>query len=181
MEDIVKNGLWITPAQGIEFVGAEDVFGVAGTSRNDSQRSGPCLLVTTGTTKLQGRVASKIYGLLHLTTKVGTCKNTEEMIAIDMREIDHSKFEFFAETLKKYFSDFIWSEKDKRNNYAKKVTNAVYRLADSIIGVSKFYCYNPTSYNREEMKRGIRGVPSEERPEVSPHYEETKRAFKNGQ
>ena len=180
IEDIQKNGLWITPEQGIEFVGANDVFGVAGKSKADSQRSGGCLFVTTGTSKLQGRVASKVYGLLHLVGQVGMDKNTVESIAISMREIDPTKFEFFAETLKIYFAKYIWAEKDERNRYAKKVTNSVYRLTDSLIGVSKFYCYNPTIYNKEEMMRGVRGVPSEERPELSPHYECAKDAFKNG-
>ena len=45
-------------------------------------------------------------------------------------------------------------------------------------GVAKFYVYKPTSWNRDDMRKGVRGVPAEERPELAPHYEETKESFK---
>lgn len=178
MEDVLENGLWLTTAKGQPFFGGNDVFGVAGTSVADSQNSGPYLLVTTGTIKQQGRVASKIFGWLHIVGNVGMDKNVEERIAIDMRKIDPIKFKFFAKALNKYFTDYVWSDSDKRNDYAKKVTDATYKFVDSIIGVSKFYCYNPNENNKREMRKGIRGNPSEERPELSPHYERAKRAFK---
>ena len=178
MDDVLKNGLWVNSANGHVCFGGEDVFGVAGTSNADSMKRGPYLMVTTGTQNQQGRAASKIYGFLHIVLNVGADKDTEGRIAIDMREVDRVKFDFFAKVLKKYFTDYIWSTEDKRNSYAKKVTEATYKFVDSIIGVGKFYCYTPTETNKREMRRGIRGVPSEERPELSPHYESAKRAFK---
>ena len=179
MEDVLKNGIWSTSANGQSIFGADDVYGVSGTDTVDSQRRGPCLLVTTGTINQQGRVGSKIYGWLHLVGRVGMSKDTEGKIAINMKDIDPIKFEFFAKVIKKYFADFIWSREDKRNSYAKKVSDAVYKMLDSIIGVGKFYCYSPTEYNKREMRKGVRGIPSEERPELSPHYDKAKKAFKD--
>ena len=47
----------------------------------------------------------------------------------------------------------------------------------------KFYCYTPSERNKEDMAWGIKNthpdyVLEHERPELNPHYENTKRKFK---
>ena len=100
LEDVEKNGKWDLEGNGFR---ALDLFGVKGPSLEDRMKWGPCIFVRTGHPKLQGRVAAKVYSLLHGVAAPGTYKDTVERIAIDVRNIDLEKFAFFNETLKTYF------------------------------------------------------------------------------
>ena len=68
--------------------------------------------------------------------------------------------------------------KDNRNEFCTILSDAAYKFVDIVIGVAKFYLYTPNQRIRNEMRRGVRGIAEEERPELSPHYEASKRNFK---
>ena len=106
LEDVSLNAIWDMANGGFR---ALDFFGVKGSSASDRFKWGPCIFVRTGHPKLQGRVAAKIYSLLHNVQKRGTYKDTVERIAINVREVDTEKFTFFNAALKAYFCKVIYN------------------------------------------------------------------------
>ena len=101
IEDATENAIWdVADGQGFR---ALDFFGVKGGNRNDRFKPGPCIFVKTGHVKLQGRVAAKIFGGLHVVLVPGAYKDTVDHIAINLEDVDMSKFTFFNEALKCYF------------------------------------------------------------------------------
>ena len=100
-QDVFENAEW-------DFAGGEgfralDLFGVKGSSQTDRLKAGPCIFAKTGHYKLQGRIAAKLYGLLHAIMNARAYKDTVDRIAINVKEIDTDKFKFFNEGLKCYF------------------------------------------------------------------------------
>ena len=58
-------------------------------------------------------------------------------------------------------------------------TKSAYKYCDINAGIAKFYCYSPSQQNKNEMRRGIGGINTEEeRPELNEHYALAKAKFK---
>ena len=100
-EDVHENAEW-DMADGNGFR-ALDLFGVLGSGAEERHKWGPCIFFRTGHPKLQGRVAAKMYSVLHAIQKPGAYKDTVERIAVDVNELDNEKFVFFNNALKTYF------------------------------------------------------------------------------
>ena len=115
LEDVGMNAKWdLADGQGFR---ALDFFGVKGSSPEDRFKWGPCVFIRTGHAKLQGRVAAKIYSLLHAVMKAGTYKDTVDRIAVNVREVDTEKFKFFNSALKTYFCKVIFNLRAFKNDW----------------------------------------------------------------
>ena len=102
LEDATENAIWDV-ANGTGFR-ALDIMGVKGVDQADRMKPGPFIFIKTGHSKLQGRIAAKVYGTAHGITKPGANKDTVDNFAIDLGDIDIEKFTFFNEGLKCYFA-----------------------------------------------------------------------------
>ena len=100
IEDMSENAIWDMANGGFR---ALDYFGVKGSSASDRLKWGPCIFFRTGHPKLQGRVAAKMYSLLHNIGVRGSNKDTVGCIAVNVNDIDKEKFMFFNAALKTYF------------------------------------------------------------------------------
>ena len=116
LEDAKWNAVWDIE-RGSAFRAVE-IYGVAGSSIDDRVKPGPCIYISTGGWQLQGRIASKIYALLHLVLKTGTPKDTVREIAVDIRQIDEDKLRFFSKALRAYFVKNLWTKNATCNSYA---------------------------------------------------------------
>ena len=137
IEDVIKNGKWINDANHGPCFTANDVVGVAGTDDMKCRTPGPCLFISPGKAKTQGKTPSKTYVALMFSLKTNVPINSAEPLAIDMRNLDTDKAMVLITALKIYFADCIWSDTDTRNEYARIVGDAVYKFADICIGISK--------------------------------------------
>ena len=98
---------------------------------------GPCLYISPGKARTQGKTPSKAYVALVFTLNTDVPINTAEPVAIDMRKVDINKATVLITALKSYFAECIWSQTDTRNEYARTVGDAVYKFADISIGIAK--------------------------------------------
>ena len=135
IEDAKWNGVWDID-RGAAFRAVE-IFGVAGSSANDRMKPGPCVYISTGGWQLQGRIASKIYALLHLILKTGTPKDTAGAIAVDIRQVDENKLRFFSKALRAYFVKGLWTKNNDCNPYAKHIAE---RKDIRTIGILNYDC-----------------------------------------
>ena len=199
LDDATQNAIWDV-ANGSGFRTA-DIVGVKGVQPQDRIRPGASIFIRTGSYKLQGRVGAKAFGTLHVTTDVGTTKNTMECFAIDINCINKHKMRFFGKAVTGYLlkerykdlitstntytikslyqSKIIWSRNAIVNSYAKDIYESAFKYLDTVVNIAKYYCYSPSPANKADMQRGIGEMFAEqERPELSRHYDATKRAWK---
>ena len=109
LEDVFQNAIWdLDNGNGFR---ALDLFGVKGTNASERFDWGPCIYLRTGHNKIQGRVAAKVYSLLHCILKTNSNKDTVDRIAVDVRGVDTDKFKFFNEALKTYFCKVFYSHR----------------------------------------------------------------------
>ena len=156
----------------------EDVMGTGGQY---SERSGSCIMVLTGGGKLQGRIASKIYSLLVAVAKPLSRKKTNYLMRIDMKNIDKNKITLFGLIYKKYFEKVVWSSEGKANEYLKALGKMVFKLLDVISNIVNSFCYLPSEDLKESFRKRLDPFyVTDDRLEISPHYEATKAKVETG-
>ena len=172
------NAKWLKNRYGEDFFMTEDFMGIG---RINSERQGSCLMVLTGGGKLQGRVASKIYSLLFATVKPMTHKKTSYLMGIDIKNVDKNKISLFATVYVKYFEKVVWSDAGKTNTYLVSLGRIVFKLIDVISNIVNSFCYMPPESLKESLKKRLDPFyVTDDRLEISPHYEETKAKVETG-
>ena len=152
-----------------------------GTGGTYSERSGSCLMVLTGGGKLQGRVASKLYAVLLLTAEPMSNKKTNYLMRIDMKNINKNKSTLFALIYNKYFERVVWSSEGKANAYLKALGQMVFKVIDVIANIVNSFCYLPSESLKESFRKRLDPFyVTDDRLEISPHYEETKAKIETG-
>ena len=135
IHDVAKNGKWAKNNMQMDYFYANDIRGVAGVSEDDRLKSGPYLFIKSGTTKQQGRIASKSCAALTVSLKPSANVDTSSEMVADMRLIDQDKVRFFEKAMSAYFINYVWSTRDSRNDFATKISDAAYKLVDIITGM----------------------------------------------
>ena len=75
----------------------------------------------------------------------------------------------------------VWSDKNKANEYLKKLGKAVIKYVDGLSNLTKSYCYVPSERTKHELRGSQMGAALKaEKIEISEHYEETKENFTTG-
>ena len=179
VDEVMKTAEWKVSADGIEFFITENSIGCDGTH---GTKLGAFLMVHTGGGKLQGRVASKIYALMLAILNWDAKKRPVGNAFINIRDVNPNKAKFFSEVYQRYFEKNIWVyDGCKANDYLLKLGDAVFKFIDKISNISKSYCYYPTDKFKRSLSRGIVGIQTtEDKLEISPHYEASKNNFKTG-
>ena len=169
---------WFTDRQGNEYYLTEDVMGA---SKDYSDRPGTCIRALTGGAKLQGRVSSKVYVTSFVVMDPSTPKKASYMMIFDIKKVHKDKVKLFANVYNKYFEKIIWSKTGKANNYLKELGESVFKVIDVVSNVMNSYCYNPTEGLVASLKRGLDPFyVTDDRLEISPHYEASKSKAKFG-
>ena len=128
-----KNGTWET-VNGRTYFHTDDMVG-ADYYKDDEL--GPCIKVLTGNDQMQGRVASKIYSVLHCVMENSFPKVFVIKKAIDVRKVNGDKLDLFHNVLSRYFEKVIWSDFDASNEYLKEVGAVLYEYFDVVANIAK--------------------------------------------
>ena len=104
----------------------------------------------------------------------------------------HSQYQIskrlFANAYNEFMKQEVWCQNVQNvatNGYLKEVGKAIFKYFDIWANVAKFYCYLPSDSHKRDMLNGIRkglkdfnDEPENERPELSPHYMNTRNNFR---
>ena len=172
------NAKWYRNREGIEYFVTDDVMGA---SKDFDSKPGSCIRALTGGGRLQGRISSKAYAILFAIYKPHSVKRAHYMVLFDVKEVAKFKVRLFSTVYNKYFERMIWSRSGKANGYLKELGEMVLKFLDVVSNSIKPYCYNPPFEHKQSLRRGNTGIyTSDDKLEISPHYESSKRSAKEG-
>ena len=133
IHDATFNSSWDT-IDGIETFFTNDAMGC---HFRDTDKPGPCIQVLTGFNEQQGRIAGKIYSVMHLVMDINYKKRPVGRALIDIRRVNSDKLKLFANVLTAYFKTSVWTDKDTSNEYLRTVGQIVYKYFDVVSLIAK--------------------------------------------
>ena len=179
VEEAITKAEWTTDANGVEYFVTENSIGCDG---KNGDKPGTFLMIHTGGGKLQGRVSSKVYAIMLAICKWNASKKPVGNAFVNIKDVDPDKSLFFSEVYQRFFEKNIWTYNDcKANEYLLKLGNAVFKFIDITSNITKSYCYYPSDKFKNSLRKGIIGMQTtEDKLEIAPHYEASKKNFKTG-